>query len=734
MKFQRWVPEFAMRFVRRHFSRDRMRDFEPRPVADALEECNEIASIDLLPPTGPISWDLLAELIESHTSMSSQYVWLTATKLGLSWPDSLMFLQLQDLRGASADELQDKLALAPSADEKSAVLATLAQVLSYWAQHASASEAEMLNLERFVEDMLESQIDPTAMQVAARRTGNETLEQIGQSLGLSRERIRQIDRSTLQKIRQLPEFSYFKLLLHSHRSDIERQLLGSDGCARISNLRRNFNQSALVSLSIRCLYGSLSSYADANFVRFRNLYVRSGTDIDKLEAEFNVIEHAIETLSMPVRTEMALQELDVSIDALRWFSVTTNKFGLAGNYLHRGRLTSRVQRTIQLVRIASGCYGGEPASLHQLLSTFRSVFPSAPCSFRDFRHTTSEYSHQFVSLCDAGYSAICKYSALDDRALSLNAQEPLLDADECRSLDPWPLQTEMAGLVDEIGPAPLLTIRDEFVHRFGQKWSANSVFPTLKSTPYFTRMAPGIIGTLPMTSDPDKLTMRACLQSQTQVRFYVLAQLSESRITYPLWNPEVEFQWCAWGDENLPGRLYASLLSVADPDAWPISESEKRLWTERIESDGSFAISITPLRLSAAAPSIREIFALSLFASRYPTISWMDINRVLGNRIDSRKSLSYAAILSKVGVLRLPQDWLMPLPVNARESLRLMNEIVCGYGLDTSWREAPELLESNSDVKASWINPRELDELVTSMLSGKAEKPVVTQPDLFENR
>lgn len=733
MKIQKRVEEFVTQIVRRIFALYRPKVTEFDPVDDASKGSRGTSPIDEYPLTDPLSWEVVAELIQDHGSLSNQYVSLTAQQLGLNWPDSLKFLQLKELRDNSADQLNERLFPHIDDDEQATVITTLGKVLFYWSKPTHETEVADLSPEKFVNETLEKYIDATAKEIVIRRAENESRQEIGHSLGLTSKQIRQIENHTLSQINQLPEIDYFKILLHSRRISIEHQLLGKHGCTKINDLPKVLTDNQLVCLSVKCLFGSLLKYADAHFVRFRNLFLRDGTEIRKLDMEFDIIENEIENLSLPMRIELAAQELDVSADALRWFITSTTEFGLLNNHLYKGRLSRRKQRGIQLIQITSGCYGGKPTSFYQLLSTYRFLFPHDPCSFRDIRNTIFEFPQQILSLCDAGYCAISKFTALNDRSLIKKADVPFLSADEYRSFEPEGLQTEMADLVDEIGPAPVLAIRDEFVRRFGQKWSANSVYPTLKSTAYFRRMAPGIIGTLPMTDDPEKLTIHTCLLTQTQVRIYILARVSKSRITYPLWNPEVEYKWCVWGDQNLPWKLYASLLSVANPDEWPVSEDKKYTWKSRITSDGSFAISIAPLQLSNTVPSIREILALALFASNNSTISWMDINRILGHRIDSRNSLSYVVILSKLGILRLPMNWLLPLEVNTRATYRFINELVCNDRMGNSWRDFPEFLESNGDTNASWINMRELEQLLENMLSGKTENISGNQPDLFEN-
>ena len=272
-----------------------------------------------------------------------------------------------------------------------------------------------------------------------------------------------------------------------------------------------------------------------------------------------------------------------------------------------------------------------------------------------------------------------KFVAKDDRAIAVKTQIPMLNADQYRKFDSGILQTELADLVDEIGPGlPLLTIRDEFIRRFGQKWSANSVFPTLKSTAYFSRMAPGIMGypaydRRPGKTDnarlsPDSITSENLYTGKTiQKSNHVSSVESRGRISIVRmgrWKSAVETV-CFTAVRCQP-RMHG-----------PFRKTKKQSGKRGLIAMGTSQFQ--SLRFSSPIPFqvSGTFFTLATFASNYSTISWMDINRVLGNRIDSRSSLSYVAILSLIGILHLPKNWLLPLEVNTRAAYRFMNELVC---------------------------------------------------------
>ncbi len=685
------------------------------------------------------SWDEIVHLLSNHPLASDQYIWLTAQHLSLPWPTQLPYVQLQDLRELTVEELGERLNPYKQDEDHLLELATLHAVVLFWTDSNNLKLIEELSPETLAMQTVNQCLPRISVQVLFERQGSasspkQTLAQIGQSLGLSRERIRQIEANALRRLNEPKPQAYLKILLHSRQRDLEQYLLGETGCIKQSDLPKGLENLDIIGLAVRSLYGTLSKFAVANFTQFRNLYLNNAVDQQKLEREFETIDNAIQHQVLPVHVEVAASDMQVEVDSLVYFATGAKDFGIYDGYLHQGGLSARKQRAIELFQVLSGCLGGETTEFRTVFSTYRFAYPDSTCSTRDLHNVLYEYSDNVLSLTDDGFVAVNRWCRLKDRAVLEGSSPPPIAEQDFRQFNPGTSYAELINLVDEIGPAALLDIRGEFSNRFGDRWSINSVFPILKSTHYFVRMAPGIVGTLPMLDQPEKLKMCAALESETQVKCYTYAILSNSCFIYPLWNPEVEYHWCELGDGRLPWKTYASLLAVSNPDHWPISEQKKQVWRARIAEEGRNMLTIKPLPLHHTIPKVREICALARFVADKPTVSWLDVNRVLGNRIDSRASMSFLAVLAKLGIVNLADDWLYPIEVNAGAGWRFFNEIVCSGRLNSSWGDVPELFDSDTKIKSYLINPRALERLLEMMISNEKDPTrKLKQMDIFED-
>ncbi len=698
------------------------------------------SSLNQTPSIEPCSWSEIVNQIENHTNLADQYISLTAQVLDLPWPSDLLYLQLKDLQNLTESNIENL--LGPLNEDSNGIEAiqTLKSVLSFWDDPKNQQRVDELNPEFLIRQTVERHIPNVAAQVVYRRLDSvsspkETAEAIGQSLGLSRDYIRQFETKAVRRLNQPPFSDCLKILLYSCQEQIENYLLGVNGCVRKNALPKCLDDPTLTkSLAIRVLYSTVAGYADANFVCFRNLYFKANTDESVLKQNFERIESSIQKLSLPLHIEVVAAELNVSVHALVCYAASNVSHGIFDDYLYEGRMTPRKQRGIQLMKVISGCLGGGPATFAEIISTYRYVFPNDKSSIRDLRNSMYEYSDQILPLTDNGFASIMRFCSIQDSVGVSGELIPELDHAEYGSFNPGTLYAEIVDLVDEIGPAPLLEIRSEFSQRFSEKWSANSVFPVLKSTNYFVRMAPGIIGTLPMAEDAAKLDILPALESEIQVKYYIYAKVSHSRFDYPLWNPDVEFHWCDFGDGNLPWETYASLLSVVNPDQWPISEEHRGKWHDRIAEEGKFMLTVKPLPLTQILPTVRDICTLALFIGDHSTVSWLDINRVLGYRIDSRSSMSFLAILAKLGIIEITKSWLLPIQVRRGAAYRFLNEIVCSNRLNSLWLDVPELMDTKSSMKSIWINQQELEQMLTLMRTvSTADESTLYQPTIFDD-
>ena len=367
-------------------------------------------------------------------------------------------------------------------------------------------------------------------------------------------------------------------------------------------------------------------------------------------------------------------------------------------------------------------YKDIPVDLAELYRCYSYCFPKDSCSIRDLRIVLAEGKHLFVNLSDAGYLGVAQHMLVSTPDLPQFDDIPPLNTSILRPSS-HSARHELACLVEEMGPAKLTHIRKEFKHRYYGRWSPNSVYPTLVENPYFVRMAPGIMGTFPMATSPKALIMNSTLFSETQVRIYIYARISESVFNYPLWTPTNEHSWCQWGEKELYLDTFRSLLAVINPESWHVNEQEKARWRNRATKEGYFNLRSYPVPLTIVTPSVRQIFALTHFASMYSHISWLDLNRVLGARIDSRNCLTYIVTLACLGILKLPDNWLMPIGVD-QERANWFTKLVVQKGLlSGSWQELGELPTRIGVNLPSYVNLDELDYLIRLITDANTLEP-----------
>ena len=561
-----------------------------------------------------------------------------------------------------------------------------------------------------------------------------TLEEVGHQLDVTRERIRQIETKAMRKLRHSKHHETFCSILRMRQFQIEDSLFdineSIDAFQLLASVKR---LDGLSRLAIECVYqGQIISYATQCLTNFKNLYFRTGTDRQEIKSEFNAIESSIAKLAMPITVEEAEFTLKVKKRSLEIFTRHNKSFHIYNGYLLSGNLGARMRRKINLLKVGAAYFGGNAIQFESLFSAYRYFFPNDSCSTRDLQIVLDNSKQHFINLNDAGYWIPCTYSPINKFSPVKDYEIPPFNRELYKPIGKNNLQTAIIELVEEMGPSSIMEIVSSFKTRYNKKWSGNSVFPTLKSVRYFVRMAPGIYGTQPMKNVPTKFKKLPSLFREDQVRIYVYAMISKSIFSYPLWIPAIEYEWCKWGQFELPMKLFEALLGVASPVHWPISANEKLEWFERKKTNGNTSVSTFPRPLTDKIPTVREICALSIFMANKYSISWLDVNRVLGHRIDDRRGLSYVVVLIVLGILKPTKYWFSPIEVDSDAAYRFLNNIVCSRMLDCEWKQFSLYFEADRTMNSIWIDRDELMKLL-SLMSGTTElKDSLLDPPLLD--
>ncbi len=177
-----------------------------------------------------------------------------------------------------------------------------------------AASSNVLDTEKFVQDILRSVDRDREREIVARRFGlfdrRETLEQIGELLGITRERVRQLEKSVVARFKATAEQGDLP-----HIKDVEttllRQLHQMGEAARISDLsaavtaeNSKTDQSRVVFLAMLC---PRLSIVEEDEQYFQAVGVKGVRDSSAMKADIVKLQTAIEKAGKPLTTSDAMK-------------------------------------------------------------------------------------------------------------------------------------------------------------------------------------------------------------------------------------------------------------------------------------------------------------------------------------------------------------------------------------------------------------------------------------------
>ncbi len=172
-----------------------------------------------------------------------------------------------------------------------------------------------LNLDNIIKDILASIDREREQEIISRRFGlydrKETLEQIGELLGITRERVRQLEKAILTRLRAQAEQGKLP-----HITDIQEKLIEAlnetGGVARVTNLTVKFvNSPVKTDFSKVNFLSSLSpklTVIDDNDYFFLSVGITSINDEKTIKANVNKLIDAIKKIAKPCSIDEAAKE------------------------------------------------------------------------------------------------------------------------------------------------------------------------------------------------------------------------------------------------------------------------------------------------------------------------------------------------------------------------------------------------------------------------------------------
>lgn len=184
---------------------------------------------------------------------------------------------------------------------------------------AEATAPKMLDTEKFVQDILASVERDREREIVARRFGlfdrRETLEQIGELLGITRERVRQLEKSVIARFKvsaeqgQLPHIKEVETVLSEQLKTMGSAARVTDLSAKVTAENSKTDQSRVVFLATLCPNLSVVE-EDDNF--YQAVGLSSVRDTTALKADVAKLTDAIKKIGEPTTIEEAAKATKIT--------------------------------------------------------------------------------------------------------------------------------------------------------------------------------------------------------------------------------------------------------------------------------------------------------------------------------------------------------------------------------------------------------------------------------------
>ena len=572
-------------------------------------------------------------------------------------------------------------------------------------------------------DWLMQNLTDRATDILKRRNGIgqkncETLEEIGSSYGVTRERIRQIEAKSIKQLRK-----------HIRRTPIEGLLMKageqqwnrlSDGGAMLLKPELYDRRNKLdghVRLALDILDLSLEQWFDTIGQCYPGGWLAPDQDKEAVEAAGNLIESELDRIPLPsalrgVVGDQGIHEASLAAELIL-------KRPIREGYIMPSRVGVRLTRVVRLHSLLKQIENLR--DIAEIVPIYHSLFPSDSCNERDAEIVMSAAPHLFLEVEEANWVAIGEPGTRFDISAETEIVSNVII--ETEGTIAYALQSALAAL----GPTRLSDLMNEAERILPDGRSVNSIGPVLlMRRELFVRALPGVyalpeqVQTL-LQGFPTTLPL---VQNAYQARLYALARYAgEVRAVFPLWTLEAEYRICRWAKHSGDKRTYNSLLSIAEIEQWPCSIEEQANWKNDQRQKGRFELGIS-LRCDTAynRPTLERLAAACFLAHTNGGFNWMAANRLIGRQIDSHRGAGLVALLIALGAIREPDGtgyrWQQfhPVTFKSKEIFDELTSILVENG-SIEWID-PIGMEIQSRVLAAtyadetWVDSVALNEML----------------------
>lgn len=681
------------------------------------------------------TWQNWSEIL-TETKLRDEPIFHACQEIGESWPTKQGW-QHKTLRDYTDFTFKELLATKNFGKKK---LRTLIKAAIYLLSNRRKTILEKPPEVRL--DWLKTTIklDSREQEIYERRSKGDTLDEIGRSLNVTRERIRQIQKGILFKYRSPIGLKTCSEYLDQRQKRIWNQVakgklyLPKSTVLDVNHLELEPNECfALFVYTGEKVKGERFSAIIAEFLNRR--YQQTANHwIDLPYSSFDIdvaISLAKSTLTGSptpiVFKELANRLPHIDQGLLRTAIQLSESINTCSGYLVRGRLTPRKRRAIglhvTLNKLERSCSIVSTSSLYR---SYVSAFSYDNCSERDIEIVMTNYSHLFFRLGQEGWIST-GIPGIIDSISSIENADLEEDDTELELYEVSLKNQQIANALKKVGIAHVTMIHDQ-LNADGAHIPITSLQPMLHTSEAFVRFAPGFYGLKTHIDNKGaiELARRTIITSQInpriqalQLRSYVFSRYAgEPKDIHILWGEEMERLWAedlyAKEDDDLSESFWF-LLSPNEIFETPelIDKYNRR------RAGCKYKLNIGMPNIKTSKPvSFQELLASLVYLKYSGQISCARSNMLMGRRVDGLHSVSLLATLVLLGTVQPEDDWrkahylkgsVDELILNLKHAYSRNPEINWKTGLN---KLLLPIIDSNMDLKLiGWMKKINVDKL-----------------------
>ena len=498
-------------------------------------------------------------------------------------------------------------------------------------------------------------------------------------------------------------------------------------------------------IGIKCVYDTVRNWLNHYAYHNRIAWYRSEYPKNVIQGVIKQLNRLKDRLQTPLPYWRLAEQMNIERRLLKQaLALSKNRFEIYRGYVCGLPMGARTLRAVRLHLMYFYRYPNQILSLEQIHAEYLDTYTDDDAIPRDIFLAMGDNPHMFMKLGSFGWFSIMTAAGQDpyqQKNTSTTLRRP--DKDKAQYFFKRPgIEPSLLDLINEFVQKQEMVrpkeiegyIRGKYTERVDEN---TQIVPLVAVSHDLLQVAPTVYALRKTHGNLDPQSSQAeMLLTKSDLRWYVMSRYAgEPMNTFPLWTPAMESMWCRWAEKRATNpagsRLFQSIMYVADPRCWPVSDGEKKSWLERKRWNSSYYFRHDcKHRIWFKIPPLRDLLALSVCISETMGMNWIRVNRAAGYYLFDQHSVTHLAIMIALGALKPTDHWQNPHQIGPAAE-PIFKKLMDAFQIDPSsnWDSdvglelRKHLLDLDVDQDLGWVDVEDLA-LLSKKLAGEPLIPL----------